>query len=109
MAWREHFDHLIVESDSKILIDMISDKFKFNGNIPILVHRIRKLLRMDWHVQINHIWRKGNKSADWLASFSIYVNHLNLIILETPPTEFQKLMFDDISGACIRRNVRLIS
>lgn len=32
MAWREHFDHLIVESDSKILIDMISDKFKFNGN-----------------------------------------------------------------------------
>jgi len=47
MAWREHFDHLIVESDSKILIDMIFDKFKFNGNIPILVHRIRKLLRMD--------------------------------------------------------------
>jgi len=87
MAWREHIDHLIVESDSKILINMISDKFKFNGNIPILVQRIRKLLRMEWHVKINHTWREGNRSADWLANFSISVNHLNLIILETPPTE----------------------
>ncbi|CAJ2642097.1 unnamed protein product [Trifolium pratense] len=28
MAWREQFSHLIVENDSKILIDMISDDFK---------------------------------------------------------------------------------
>ena len=109
MAWREHFDHLTVESDSKILFDMISNKFKFNGNIPILVHRIRKLVRMDWHVQINHTLREGNRSIDWLANFSISVNHLNLIILETPPTELQKLVFDDISEACMPRNVRLIS
>jgi hypothetical protein len=51
-------------------------------------------------MQINHTWREGNRTADWLANFSIYVNHLNLIILETPPTKLQKFMFDDISGAC---------
>lgn len=60
-------------------------------------------------MQINHTWREGNRSADWLANFSISVNHLNLIILETPPIELRKLMFDDISGACMPRNVRLIS
>jgi len=53
MTCKEHFDHLIVffflkedhlivESDS-ILIYMIFDNFKFNENIPILVHHIRKL------------------------------------------------------------------
>ena len=106
MAWREHFDHLIVESDSKILIDMISDKFKFNGNIPILVQRIRKLLRMDWHVKINHTLHEGNRSADWLANFSIFVNHLNLIILETPPMSFKSSCLMIFSGlACLEMSV----
>lgn len=38
--WREQFNHLIAESDSKTLIDMIPNNFKLNGNIPILVHHI---------------------------------------------------------------------
>ncbi|GAU24368.1 hypothetical protein TSUD_390770 [Trifolium subterraneum] len=108
MAWREHFSHLIVESDSKILIDMISDNFKFNGNIPILVQRIMKLLKMNWHVRINHNWREGNRSADWLATSSTTVDHLNLVILETAPSELQQILFDDISRACMLRNVRLM-
>jgi ribonuclease HI len=46
MVLREHFSHLIVESDSKILIDRISDNFHFNRNIPVLVQRVQKLLKM---------------------------------------------------------------
>jgi len=40
MTWREDISHLIVESDSMILIDISSDNFKFNGNITILIHII---------------------------------------------------------------------
>ena len=54
-------------------------------------------------MKINHTLREGNRSVDWLANFSISVNHLNLIILEIPPTELQKLMFDDIFGVCMPR------
>jgi len=39
MASREDISHLIVEV-TQILIDIISDNSKFNGNIPILVHYI---------------------------------------------------------------------
>jgi len=107
MAWREHYSHLIVESDSKISIDMISDNFKFNGNIPVLVHRIQKLLKMSWSVQLNHTWREGNMSADWLANLSISRDHFNFIVLESPPSEIQRILFDNLSGACMPRNVRL--
>jgi hypothetical protein len=34
-TWKEHISHLIVESDSKILIDMIMDYYKFSGTIPV--------------------------------------------------------------------------
>lgn len=39
----EDFTHLIVESDSKFLIDMITRSYKFNAHIPILIRHIHDL------------------------------------------------------------------
>jgi len=46
MVWREHFDQFIVKCDSKMLFDIVSDNFKFNRIILILVYGIKKLLKM---------------------------------------------------------------
>jgi hypothetical protein len=43
MAWKKHIPQLIVESDSKNLID-ITDNYKFSGVVPTLVQRIQTLL-----------------------------------------------------------------
>jgi hypothetical protein len=43
-----------VESDSKTLVDIITGKFKINGNPPILVRRIQELLKLNWQVLFNH-------------------------------------------------------
>jgi len=45
MTWREGISHLIVESDSKVLIDMVTNNCKINGTIPSLVQRIQQILR----------------------------------------------------------------
>ncbi|PNY15883.1 ribonuclease H, partial [Trifolium pratense] len=58
MAWRERIPQLIVESDSKILIDMIMDNCKFNGAVPTLVRRIQNLLALNWRVKFCHTWRE---------------------------------------------------
>jgi len=54
MAWRKHISQLIVESDYKILIDLVTENCNFSGSVPILVQRIRKLLALDWRVQFHH-------------------------------------------------------
>lgn len=59
-------------------------------------------------MKINHNWREGNISVDWLANISITKDHLNLLVLETPHRELQRLMSDDVSGACMLRNVSLV-
>ncbi|GAU18198.1 hypothetical protein TSUD_249000 [Trifolium subterraneum] len=64
LARREGIMHLHVESDSKVLIDMVTKKINFKGNMPTL-------------------------------------------FIESPPGELQRILFDDISGACMPRNVRL--
>jgi len=88
MAWRDT-THLIVDNDSKILVDMITENCNFSGT-----------------VKITHTWREGNRSADWLTNFSISMDSLDFHILETPPTELQSLLFDDIFGlACLGTSV----
>jgi len=64
MAWRENTTHLTVESDSKILVDMITENCNFSGTTPTLVRRIRHPLSLSWTVKITHSWCKGNRSAD---------------------------------------------
>ncbi|GAU41583.1 hypothetical protein TSUD_271920 [Trifolium subterraneum] len=107
LAWRNGFHHLQVESDSKILVDMIMGNVKINGKPPILVCRIQELLKLNWQVQFKHIWREGNRSADWLANFSFSLNSFQIHVMETPPSGILNLLFDDISGACMPRNIRV--
>lgn len=47
MIWREGVSHLIIQSDLKVLVDMITNKCKTNGNIPTLIQRIQNFLRRD--------------------------------------------------------------
>jgi hypothetical protein len=70
MTWRNHISYIIVESDLKILIDMIMGSCTFGDShlsfffaiddshlikkILILVRCIRKLLLFDLHVQSRH-------------------------------------------------------
>ncbi|GAU45178.1 hypothetical protein TSUD_178710 [Trifolium subterraneum] len=107
MAWRNHILYLIVESDSKLLIDMITGNCTIGGVIPTLVRRIRNLLALDWQVQVRHTWREGNRSADWLANYSLSMDSFSCSIVESPPSELRTLLFDDVFGACMPRNVRL--
>jgi ribonuclease HI len=109
LARRQGITHLQVESDSKVLVDMVTGNCNTNGNISTLIRRIRDLKNMNWQVQINHTWREGNKSADWLANFSFNFNSFDLHVMETLARELQSLLFYDISGACMPRNIRLVS
>ncbi|KAK2367430.1 heat shock 70 kDa protein [Trifolium repens] len=68
-------------------------KIGSNGNIPTLIRHIRDLENMNWQVPINHTWREGNRSADWLANFSLNFNSFDLQVMETLPRELQSLHY----------------
>jgi ribonuclease HI len=105
IARSKGFSHLIVESDSKLLVDMVTNNWKINGVTPVLICRIRDMINLPWHVQINHTLREGNRCADWLASYSLTKDSFVSIVLEVPPRELQSILFDDISGAYMPKNV----
>lgn len=55
---------LVVESDSKTLVDMLAYDGGDNSDHYLLVKRIKKLLSGTWDIQAMHTWREGNSCAD---------------------------------------------
>jgi len=74
----------------------ITGKCNINGDVPTLIRLIHDLKNMSWRVQINHTWRDGNISTNWLANFSLFLDTFDLHMIETPPKELQRLLFYDI-------------
>ncbi|GAU44764.1 hypothetical protein TSUD_246570 [Trifolium subterraneum] len=107
LARRQGITHLQVESDSKMLVDMVTGNCNVNENIPTLIKCIRSLKNMNWHVQFNHKWREGNRSVDWLANFDLTLSSFDLQVLGSLPRELQSLIFYDVFGACMFWSVRV--
>jgi hypothetical protein len=42
-----------------------------------------------------------------MANFSFSLNSFNIYVMETPPNEVSSLLFADISGACMPRNIHV--
>jgi hypothetical protein len=78
LARRQGVALLHVDSDSMVLVDMVTRNCNINRNIPTLIKRIRDLKNMNFQVEINHAWRERNRSTNWLANFSLTLNSFHL-------------------------------
>lgn len=62
IARTKYIFRLIMESDSKLIMNMVVGNFKIKGVTPVLIRRIHNLLNLPWLVQINHTLCEGNQS-----------------------------------------------
>jgi len=42
-----------------------------------------------------------------MANFNFSLDSFNIHVMEAPPSGILSLLFDDISGACMPRNIRV--
>lgn len=70
LAQIEWFTNLTFKSDSKILIDIVSQESLYDKNLTILVCGIRKMTKKDWHIKFNHIRHEGKCCANWTTNYN---------------------------------------
>jgi hypothetical protein len=61
-------------------------------------------------IGILKLFTLGGKATNVLTGWQILALSLdfwNLFVLESPPSELQRLIFDDIFGTCMLRNLRV--
>lgn len=54
LAWHEIITNLMVESESKILIDMVNQEIRDDRNFPTLISRIRRMTQRNLNIKLNH-------------------------------------------------------
>ena len=78
---------MLVEADSKCIIQLIANTSDSHIGYSSLVQSIRKLLNKDWHVRINHIYCEANFAADFFAKTNFAMSQpLGFQFLHDPPS-----------------------
>ncbi|CAI0551158.1 unnamed protein product [Linum tenue] len=57
-----------MEIDSRCAIQILQGEDNSDHQHAMVIDRLHELLRRDWDVTFSHIYREGNKSADFHAS-----------------------------------------
>ncbi|CAL1354334.1 unnamed protein product [Linum trigynum] len=104
VAWQSGGRTIIVESDSKLALQLIEKRADPLHPHATLLAAIRRRLAQDWVVRLVHTYREGNRVADWLSKHSL-VYPYGMHELTSPPQGLQPLIGDDRRRQTFTRNV----
>ena len=104
VAWDYGSRHLQVGVDNKNVVLLLERAHPPANENAILVKTIRELLARDWIVHMEHVYRKANSAADFLASYSL-TKPLGLHVLPSPPPDIIGLLCNDAYGIAHSRLV----
>ncbi|CAI0624775.1 unnamed protein product [Linum tenue] len=68
IAWDEGHNKVELNLDSETAIAIIKNSVDDDHRHRLLATTINKLLRLEWEVKINHVYREMNSAADYLAN-----------------------------------------
>ncbi|CAI0429938.1 unnamed protein product [Linum tenue] len=68
LAWERGFRKVQLKLDSTTAIAIIRDRSDDDHRHGILAKHVNHLLDRDWDVSISHVYREGNRTADFLAN-----------------------------------------
>lgn len=83
MAVKKHFDHLIIESDSLVALNLLTHNT--NTKLKFLIYECRSMIQKMTFVRWQLIFREGNRIAKNLASMGRILKNSQISILEAPP------------------------
>lgn len=94
LAWDMGFKNIIVESDSKTLVESINDYPKPQARGSLVLLEIKNLLKFSWNVVVNFVPREQNMVADSLAKAEIS----NSSLFDSVPLFLRDLLLKDCMG-----------
>lgn len=64
MAWEHGYRHVLLEVDSKVVVDMLTKTNGVKGYNGVSIERCLKLINKEWIVKITHVYREANIATD---------------------------------------------
>ncbi|KAK4267298.1 hypothetical protein QN277_024096 [Acacia crassicarpa] len=102
LAWAGGFRDVIVQADCLVAVRIIQNLDETPNAQLCIVRRIQRLLEQAWRVTITHVYRDGNRCADFLASFALSLED-GYHPLQEPPAGVVGLLEEDAVGIGVVR------
>lgn len=96
---------LQIQLDNLACVQALNSEAQGSGECAHLINFCHNLLRKDdWEVLVVHVFREGNRAADWLANRGVAQSD-NLLILGSAPSELRRILSEDVQGVAFPRFV----
>lgn len=103
LANNMHIQQLEVQLDSLACIQALQSNRKENRAFTHKLNYCREMIENpQWKVWITHIYREGNRAADWLANNGV-IQEERLVILRNIPVALRRIMEEDMRGVAFPR------
>ncbi|CAI0382345.1 unnamed protein product [Linum tenue] len=68
LAWELGYRRVNVQLDSRCAVEILQRQQDHDHRDSAVSHHFQELMQRDWEVSLTHIYREGNKCADYIAS-----------------------------------------
>lgn len=94
---------LEIHVDNLACVQFLNTREAGSGDNARELNYCRMLLDDDsWETKIFHVYREGNRVADWLTIHIVY-QESRLIIIDNIPIELSRILEEDIRGVALPR------
>ena len=97
LAWNEGHMFVKVEVDCLLALNLLKQEGKQVNVFSSFIRQILSLFGRDWQIEIQHVYREGNKCADYLATYALQLE-VGRHLLQQPPDGLQYLLHEDELG-----------
>ena len=98
------YKKLVIQMNNAACVSTLMDETPYGGDCIHLVNHCRTLLHpSDWDAIILHVYREGNRAADWLANRGVDQQE-RVVTWNTPPPDLYRIVAEDSWGVVFPRN-----
>ncbi|KAL4331434.1 hypothetical protein AHAS_Ahas13G0499700 [Arachis hypogaea] len=106
-AWELGLRKVILEVDSKAVVDAIKGATDSNEHPKAIVRKIVELLQRKWQTKLVHNYREGNRGADCMANESFFTES-GYHFIDQPNTKLKSILTDDCRWAILLRLISVL-
>lgn len=103
LAKELYIEKLELQMDNQACVEILrSQKWGRSEYSDMFEHIMKLIDSPNWTVKIKHVYREGNRVADWLANQGV-AQHIRLEIFDSAPLELDRILAEDSMGVGISR------
>lgn len=103
IAYELQITKLEIQLDNMACVQLLQNKAMGRSECAHIINHCRKLIeKPNWTIKVCHVYRQGNRAADWLANQGV-LQDIRISFIDHIPLALYRILMEDIRGVSTTR------